>query len=246
MKKIKNFTHIILIISIFYFVSSINAKIAQEVIPVSYITVNTYDTTEKIAYLTFDDGPSKRVTPQILDILAEYDINASFFLIGSKAEKYPELVKREYEEGHFIGNHTYSHKNSQIYASKESFLSEIVKTDNIIAKILEIDDFKCGIFRFPNGSKSGQYAYLKQKCFEYLNEIGYNYIDWNALNNDSLKKYSRWELLNNLKKTIKGKNVIIVLMHDSGDVNNTYDVLEDSIKILREEGFEFRTLYDFT
>lgn len=245
MKKNKNFTYIMLISSIFYFALSMNVKCIQDVIPVSYITVNAYDTTKKVAYLTFDDGPSKKVTPQVLDILAEYDIGASFFLIGSKAEKYPEIVKREYEDGHFIGNHTYSHRNSQIYASKESFLNEITKTDNIIAQILEIDNFKCKIFRFPNGSKAGKYAYLKQKCFEYLNEIGYSYIDWNALNNDSLKKYSKWELLNNLKKTIKGKNIVIVLMHDSGDVNNTYDILEDSIKILRDEGFEFRTLHDF-
>ena len=70
-------------------------------------------------------------------------------------------------------------------------------------------------------------------------------MDWNALNNDSIRKYSNEQLLKNLKDTVKGKKIVIVLMHDSGDVNKTYDVLEDSIKFLIDEGFEFHTLYDF-
>ncbi len=211
-------------------------------IPVSYIKVNS---SEKIAYLTFDDGPTKRVTPKILDILSEYDIQASFFVIGSRAEKYPELIQREYDEGHFIGNHTYSHNNSKIYSSKNSFLEEVQKTDEILAEILEIPNFSCKIFRFPNGSTSPSYHSQKEKCFNYLKEIDYSYIDWNALNNDGIKKYSHYQLMQNLKKTVEGKGSIIVLMHDSGDVNKTYDVLEDSINFLREDGYEFRTLHDF-
>ena len=124
-------------------------------------------------------------------------------------------------------------------------MNEIAKTDEIIGEILNIDNFSCKIFRFPNGSAGKAYHYQKEKCFGYLESINYKYIDWNALNNDSIKKYSREQLLSNLKKTVKGKNVVVVLMHDSGDVNKTYDILEDSIKYLRDEGYEFRTLYDF-
>lgn len=244
MKKIRYFVYVILILFACIFISKIEFK-CYESLPVSYITLNAYEQTDKVAYLTFDDGPSKRVTPKVLDILDDYDIQASFFLIGSKAEKYPEIVKREYEGGHFIGNHTYSHHNNEIYTSKEAFLKEIERTDNVIAGILGVDEFKCKIFRFPNGSKAGQYSVQKRKCFKYLDEIGYNYIDWNALNNDSIRKYTREQLISNLKKTVKGKKAVIILMHDSGDVNKTYDVLEASIKFLRNEGFEFRTLYDF-
>ena len=217
----------------------------DKTITVMHITVDAYEPQKKVAYLTFDDGPSNRTTPKILDILEEYDIQASFFLIGCNAEKYPEIVKREYEEGHFIGNHTYSHNNQKIYSSKETFLNEIQMTDNAIKKILGINDFSCKIFRFPNGSAGNAYKLQKKKCFDYLDEIGYKYVDWNALNNDSIKKYSREELLSNLKNTVKGKNTVIILMHDSGDVNKTYDVLEDSIKYLRREGYDFRTLEDF-
>lgn len=72
---------------------------------------------EKIAYLTFDDGPSGVITPQILEILKREEIKATFFVLGSRVELYPELVKREYEEGHYIANHGYSHVYTSIYSS---------------------------------------------------------------------------------------------------------------------------------
>ena len=69
----------------------------------------------KIAYLTFDDGPSKQITPAILDILADYDIKATFFILGKMANMNQDVLKRVYEEGHSIGHHSYSHKYSYIY-----------------------------------------------------------------------------------------------------------------------------------
>ena len=77
-----------------------------------------------------------------------------------------------------------------------------------------------------------------------LKEIDYTYVDWNALNNDSIKKYSKEQLLSNLKKSSKDKGTLVILMHDTGDVNNTYDVLEDSINYIKSQGYEFRTFYD--
>lgn len=70
---------------------------------------------EKIAYLTFDDGPSKAVTPKVLDILKEEDVKATFFVIGKMVDTYPETVKRAYEEGHYIANHGYHHRNAILY-----------------------------------------------------------------------------------------------------------------------------------
>lgn len=197
---------------------------------------------EKIAYLTFDDGPSKKVTPQILDILNKYNIEATFFVIGKKVDEHPEILKRIYSEGHLIGNHTYNHNNTKLYSSKDNFITEIKNTENAISNTLEIDEYTCNIFRFPNGYTSPIYLNEKKNCIKYLNELGYMYIDWNALNKDAEKKYSNEDLLKNLKNTCKGKSTLIILMHDSGDVNPTHEVLEDSIKYLIEEGYEFKTL----
>lgn len=82
---------------------------------------------EKIVYLTFDDGPNSAVTPKILDILEKYNAKATFFVIGKNVENNPEIVKRAYEEGHYIANHGYSHNNSNLYKSEESFINEIKK-----------------------------------------------------------------------------------------------------------------------
>ena len=81
--------------------------------------VNVYFEKTKKVYLTFDDGPSAR-TPEILDILKKYNVKATFFVLGSNVEARPELVKRAYDEGHFIAIHGYTHKYSQVYSSPQS------------------------------------------------------------------------------------------------------------------------------
>lgn len=203
---------------------------------------DVYSSNERIAYLTFDDGPVKRITPKILDILDEFGIKATFFIIGKRAEQYPEIIKRIYESGHLLANHTYSHDNATIYKTKESFLNEIKKTDSIIGNILNIPDYSCKIFRFPNGSTARAFYKEKQKAMTYLEEINYSYIDWNCVNDDAIRKCSKEQLVNNLINSAKNKNTLVVLMHDSGDVNNTYDALEDSILFLLSQGYIFKTL----
>lgn len=198
----------------------------------------------KYVYLTFDDGPNKKATEKILDILKQKQIKANFFLIGKCVEALPELVKREYQEGHFLANHGYSHNNKKLYASRSSFLDEIIKTDKSIAEAIGVSNFRSHLFRFPNGSQSKEYYAEKQKAISYLKEIDYTYIDWNCLNHDSMQKYSNFELLQNLKDSSKGKNTLVVLMHDTADVNPTYEVLEASIDFLLKQGYEFRTFYD--
>ena len=84
---------------------------------------------QKIAYLTFDDGPTLKATPKILDILKEEDVVATFFVVGKHVKETPELVKRAYDEGHFITNHGYNHNNSKLYKNDDSFINEIKNTD---------------------------------------------------------------------------------------------------------------------
>ena len=200
---------------------------------------------QKIAYLTFDDGPTTSVTPKILDILKEENIKASFFVIGKNVDSHPEIVKRAYEEGHYIANHGYSHNNSILYKSSESFISEVKKTDLAIGKAIGIEDYCSHIFRFPNGFMAPLYKSQKEKAVLLLLEMNYTYIDWNCLNKDSERKYTNTQLLNNLKQSCENKNTLVVLMHDTKDVNNSSLVLKESIDYLRREGYEFRNFYEF-
>lgn len=199
---------------------------------------------EKVAYLTFDDGPTKTITPKVLDILKEEDVKATFFVIGKSVENYPEIVKREYEEGHYIANHGYSHNNKKLYKSEESFINEIKKTDEAIGKAIGVENYSSHIFRFPNGFISPLYKSKKKKMANVLMEMGYTYIDWNSLNNDSIKKYTKDQLIQNLKKSSKGKNTLVILMHDTKDVSNSSEALKESIEYLKSEGYTFENFYN--
>lgn len=202
-----------------------------------------YEQKEKIAYLTFDDGPTNRCTPDILDILKENHIPATFFVIGQRVEQNPELVKRAYKEGHFIANHTYSHQDQKLYQNRESFLEEILKTDKAISNAIGIENYHPHLFRFPCGSMVN-YS-VKKKYISYLEEIDYTYLDWNCLNNDGVQKASSTTLLQYLKDTSRNKNTLVVLMHDSGDLNLTQNVLQNSIDYLKSEGYRFKSMKDF-
>ena len=194
-------------------------------------------------YLTFDDGPSI-YTDEILDILDRYHVKATFFVVGKHVKEHPELVKREYDEGHYIANHGYNHNNKLLYSNMEHFKEEVVNTDIEISKAIGVENYCSHIFRFPNGFMSKKYSYQKKEAVEVLNSLDYSYIDWNCLNKDSERKYSNYQLMNNLKKSAKNKGTLVVLMHDTADVNKTYDILKSSIDYLRSEGYEFKNFYD--
>ena len=199
---------------------------------------------EKQAYLTFDDGPTLKATSKILDILKEENVKASFFVIGKHVKEHPELVKRAYDEGHFIANHGYNHSNSKLYQSDESFISEVKNTDKEIASAIGVDNYCSHVFRFPNGFMSANYKSYKKRCAELLYQMDYVYVDWNCLNKDSEYKVSQYQLLNNLKKTSKNKGTLIILMHDTNDVNDTTSVLKSSISYLKEKGYTFSNFYN--
>lgn len=198
---------------------------------------------EKIAYLTFDDGPTASITPKVLDILKEENIKATFFVIGKSVDANPEIVKRAYEEGHYIANHTYSHNNYTLYRSSESFINEIKKTDLAIGNAIGIKNYCSHLFRFPNGFMAPLYKSKKEKAVLLLSEMNYAYIDWNCLNNDSMKKYTNNQLLSNLIESSKNKNTLVILMHDTKDVSDSSLVLKDSISYLKSQRYEFKNFY---
>lgn len=92
---------------------------------------------------------------------------------------------------------------------------------------------------------SSRYKSKKKEAAKILADMNYTYIDWNCLNHDSVKKYSHDQLLKNLKKSANNKGTLVILMHDTSDVNDTPSILKDSIHYLKEQGYEFRNFYDF-
>lgn len=198
----------------------------------------------KRVFLTFDDGPTKQVTPYILNLLKSENIKSNFFVIGTKVEQNPELVKREYEEGHFIGNHGYSHQYSKIYSSVDSVLEEYNKNNNLIRKAIGNEKYNSFIFRFPGGLVGGPYNDLKHEALQKLNENGIGNVDWNALTNDADGAKTKDAIMENFYKTVKDKTSVVLLMHDAADKILTYETLPEIIKYFKENGYQFQTMFD--
>lgn len=241
---------LIVVFSLFYFF--IKNTFATYFLTTNTLTKDTFqekvfnllNQKEKIAYLTFDDGPTLKSTPKILDILSEENVKATFFVIGKHVKEHPELVKRAYDEGHYIANHSYTHNHDKLYTDADGFINEILSTDVEISKAIGIENYHSHVFRFPNGYMAPSYKTKKQEYAKLLSNIDYTYIDWNALNKDSEKKYSNSELLKNLKDSSRNKGTLVILMHDTSDVNETHLILKDSIHYLKEQGYIFQNFYN--
>ena len=193
---------------------------------------------KKIAYLTFDDGPSVRATPMILDILKKHDVKATFFVVGKMININPDILKRTYDEGHKIGNHSYGHDYKYLYKNAKNFMDDIYKTENLIKSIVG-EGFDSKVVRFPGGS----FEEWKNPMKKAVVDAGYAYFDWNALNGDAEGiQFSEGHLLNRLKSTVGSKKKIIILMHDTDAKMTTATSLEASIKYLKSQGYEFEVL----
>lgn len=164
-----------------------------------------YSSDEKVAYLTFDDGPSNTVTPFILDLLKENNIKVTFFTLGKNVEYYPEIVKREYDEGHYIANHGYSHVYKNIYASVDNVLDEFNRTETAIQNALSNTEYHSHLIRFPGGSKGNKYESLIAESAKVLEEQSVAYIDWNCLTGDSAGNKDKESLMNELISTSQRK-----------------------------------------
>ena len=205
---------------------------------------NIYKSNTKRVFLTFDDGPSSAVTPDILDVLKNENIKATFFVLGTMVKSNPEIIKRERAEGHYIANHGYSHVYKKVYENENKPLEEYKKTNELIQKALNDNNYQSNVFRFPGGSNGGYYDDIKTKAKQILNKNGIAYLDWNALTNDSAGATTEEEMLKNLKSTSKNKNSIVVLMHDAPNKKQTAKTLPKIIKYFRDNGYTFQNLYD--
>lgn len=203
-----------------------------------------YFSTEKLAYLTFDDGPSATITPQVLDILKNEGVPATFFVVGKRVEMYPNLVKRAYDEGHYIANHGYTHEYSQIYRSADTIFEEYINCENAVRAALGIEDYRMYLFRYPGGSAGGRYSDIKSQSKDVLNSYGVTFTNWNCMTGDAEGKNTVEAQIAELQATMEGDDAIIVLMHDASDKQTTVDALPSVIGYLREQGYSFRNFYD--
>ncbi|MEQ8197655.1 MAG: polysaccharide deacetylase family protein [Clostridiaceae bacterium] len=213
------------------------------------ISHNYENNKKKKAYLTFDDGPSTTITPQILDILKENKINATFFVIGSfidKSQAARDILKREYNEGNSIGNHSYTHKYNILYPNgvvdTNAYMNEFEMTKKAISSVIGENNISKAL-RFPGGHMSWK---GENEVDKLLEAQGYYYIDWNSMAGDaetkSRSRDSMFQIFNETKKNVARNGDLVVLMHDTYGKDETVKVLPEMIKELKDEGYEFDTI----
>lgn len=209
----------------------------EEFLSINVEDIKTYNK-NKVVFLTFDDGPSENVTPLILDVLDEYKIKATFFVLGGMCAKNGTVLNDIYHRGHAIGNHSYSHNFKELYKNEESFLNELKMTEDVIKQNLG-DEFSSRLVRFPGGAFEG----YKTQYMGALNEKGYVSVDWNAVTGDAeVVSPTPENILERLKATVKNKSNVVLLLHDSATKQATAQTLPEVIEYLKSEGYEFAIL----
>ena len=196
---------------------------------------------KKTCYLTFDDGPSSN-TKEILEILDQYHIKATFFVTGTSPKDF-HYIKEAYQKGHTIGLHTYSHDYEYIYSSLKNYISDLNKIKDVVYQQIGKN---VNFIRFPGGSSNlvskkyndGIMTRLTKKVID----LGYQYYDWTSINGDG----EGIKTVDGLKKKaieeIGNREDIMFLMHDSGTQENTVKALPDILDYLIEQGYVFQVL----
>lgn len=199
----------------------------------NYEEGKTYD---KVIYLTFDDGPGP-YTEKLLDILDRYNVKATFFVTGYD-DRYNDVLKKEYEKGHTIGLHSFSHNYGLIYSSVDNYLNDLLKIQD---KVKRYTGFESKIVRFPGGSSntvSKKYAPgIMSELTNKLNEMGYKYYDWNILSGDAGETTDPNVIVKNVTNAIKENKENMVLMHDIKPY--TVDAIERIIHYGLTNGYTF-------
>ncbi len=183
--------------------------------------------------LTFDDVPDPRYTPAILDILAEHDVCATFFIVGNRAAKYPSLVKRIHNEGHIIGNHSYDHAVfSKLTLS--NYQKQIWRTDTIIKNII---GYSPHFIRPPYGE-------LLPQQIRWSKQAGFVIVNWDVDSVDWKNNPSSALVLQNIRSTLQPGSII--LQHAGGGIgqnlSGTVNALPKLIHLLQSKGYELVTL----
>lgn len=177
--------------------------------------------------LTFDDGPDSVWTPKVLEVLRRYNVKATFFCIGDKVEKHPQLVKMLIEEGHIVGNHTYYHTSFFPLLSTKKMVDELQRCNEALTNIT---GESITLFRPPFGVTNPTIA-------ASVRELGYKVVGWSIRSFDTVKSEREKVLRRILKKAHAGG---VVLMHDN--LENSDWLVEQVIVNLHEQGYEIKRL----
>ena len=197
----------------------------------------------KKVYLTFDDGPSA-YTDEILDILKEENVKATFFVVVNEDSRGDQL-RRITREGHTIAIHSASHDYKKIYKDIRAFMNDVETAGRWI---YDITGVKTKYYRFPGGSSNDVSQVPIKDCIDYLNKQGYTYYDWNAMNDDAETTY---HTADELKDTALGYvrnngGDSVVLMHDLEGHHETVEALKGLIETLKAEGYTILPITDET
>ncbi|WP_438285337.1 peptidoglycan-N-acetylglucosamine deacetylase [Bacillus pseudomycoides] len=191
----------------------------------------------KVAYLTFDDGPGK-YTAELLDILKQQDVKVTFFLTGKNVKAYPDLVKREKAEGHYVGMHSMTHDFKKLYTNGD-YVNEMTTNQNLIANIIKE---KPQLTRPPYGSMPGLNEELRNKVVDGRFKVWdwtIDSLDW-KYNNVPIESASMNIVQNVLTNVTKSQEVI--LMHDIHP--QAVAAVPAIIKGLKEKGYEFEAYHE--
>lgn len=186
-------------------------------------------------YLTFDDGPIPEVTPQVLAILAQYKVKATFFMVGENIDKHPEVFEQVIKAGHSIGNHTYNHLKGWNYSLKE-YMTNVTKWEEAVMRHMPNGHLAPVLNRFrpPYGK-----AWLWQRYA--LHKKGYRLIYWDILTRDYDKNVTPEQMLANIKKNTRPGSIIN--FHDSLKSNERMlTVLPQAIEWLQAQGYTLKAL----
>ena len=197
----------------------------------------TIEPNGKTIYLTFDDGPGEH-TGRLLDVLAKYNVKATFFVVGTKDMS---MVTRAAQEGHAIAIHTYTHRYSEIYASDDAFFTDLYAMQNLIEQHTGI---KTMLTRFPGGSSNSvSSVYNKGIMSRLTKELparGFQYFDWNVDSNDAGGAKTADEVFNNVIKGVEKRTNSVVLQHDTRDFS--VDAVERIVAWGLCNGYTFKAL----
>lgn len=189
--------------------------------------VSNIETKERVVAITFDDGPSE-FTPEILKLLAKYDAKASFFCIGKQVEKHPEILHAIFEQGHSIGNHSYTHSKVG-FQSVAGNIREIQQADKAIEKVI---GEKSRYFRPPFGVTN-------PNIMRALRKTKHQVIGWNVRSLDTLK-HDEINIFNRIKRQLTPGSII--LLHDTSE--KSIKVLERLLIHLKKEDYKSLRIED--
>lgn len=197
---------------------------------------------KKIAYLTFDDGPSPN-TVKILDFLKANNIKATFFVLGK--ENQGDIYRRIVNEGHTIAIHSNTHDYASIYQTVDTFMADVKALSDLIEKETGV---KTDVLRFPGGSNNTvSYRYggsdLMDKITKTVEGAGYAYFDWNIDSFDAAKGLQDEKvIINSVVENAKNTNNAVILMHDAAPKTTTVSALPEIVEGLKQQGFVFEKL----